>query len=158
MKKIIISAKSKNGVIGRQGELPWHSKDEFLHFKTTTFGSPIIMGRKTFQSLGKPLKGRLHLVITRQKNFSLSFREVLILNDLETAFAYCEKNNFEKVYVIGGGEIYKQAINHVDELIISIINIEVNGDVHFPLIDPAIWKEASREKRNEFDIVVYSKI
>ena len=158
MKKIIISAKSKNGVIGRQGELPWHSKDEFLHFKTTTFGFPIIMGRKTFQSLGKPLKGRLHLVITRQKNFSLSFREVLILNDLETAFAYCEKNNFEKVYVIGGGEIYKQAINHVDELIISIINIEVNGDVHFPLIDPAIWKEASREKRNEFDIVVYSKI
>ena len=158
MKKIIISAKSKNGVIGRQGELPWHSKDEFLHFKTTTFGFPIIMGRKTFQSLGKPLKGRLHLVITRQKNFSLSFREVLILNDLETAFAYCERNNFEKVYVIGGGEIYKQAINHVDELIISIINIEVNGDVHFPLIDPAIWKEASREKRNEFDIVVYSKI
>jgi len=158
LKKIIISAKSKNGVIGRQGELPWHSKDEFLHFKTTTFGFPIIMGRKTFQSLGKPLKGRLHLVITRQKNFSLSFREVLILNDLETAFAYCERNNFEKVYVIGGGEIYKQAINHVDELIISIINIEVNGDVHFPLIDPAIWKEASREKRNEFDIVVYSKI
>ena len=158
MKKIIISAKSKNGVIGRQGELPWHSKDEFLHFKTTTFGSPIIMGRKTFQSLGKPLKGRLHLVITRQKNFSLPFREVLIFNDLKTAFAYCERNNFEKVYVIGGGEIYKQAINHVDELIISIINIEVNGDVHFPLIDPAIWKEASREKRNEFDIVVYSKI
>ncbi|OIP62244.1 MAG: hypothetical protein AUK34_03680 [Ignavibacteria bacterium CG2_30_36_16] len=158
MKKIIISAKSKNGVIGRQGELPWHSKDEFLHFKTTTFGFPIIMGRKTFQSLGKPLKGRLHLVITRQKNFSLPFREVLIFNDLKTAFAYCERNNFEKVYVIGGGEIYKQAINHVDELIISIINIEVNGDVHFPLIDPAIWKEASREKRNEFDIVVYSKI
>ena len=158
MKKIIISAKSKNGVIGRQGELPWHSNEEFLHFKTTTLGFPIIMGRKTFQSLGKPLKGRLHLVITRQKNFSLPFREVLIFNDLETAFAYCEKNNFEKVYVIGGGEIYKQAINHVDELIISIMNMEVNGDVHFPLIDPAIWKEASREKRNEFDIVVYSKI
>ena len=158
MKKIIISAKSKNGVIGRQGELPWHSKDEFLHFKTTTFGSPIIMGRKTFQSLGKPLKGRLHLVITRQKNFSLSFREVLILNDLETAFAYCEKNNFEKVYVIGGGEIYKQAINYADELIISIMNIEVDGDVFFPAIDPSLWKEISREKRNEFDIVVYSKI
>lgn len=158
MKKIIISAKSKNGVIGRQGELPWHSKDEFLHFKTTTFGSPIIMGRKTFQSLGKPLKGRLHLVITRQKNFSLSFREVLILNDLETAFAYCEKNNFEKVYVIGGGEIYKQAINYADELIISIMNIEVEGDVFFPAIDPSLWKEISREKRNEFDIVVYSKI
>ena len=158
MKKIIISAKSKNGVIGRQGELPWHSKDEFLHFKTTTFGSPIIMGRKTFQSLGKPLKGRLHLVITRQKNFSLSFREVLILNDLETAFAYCEKNNFEKVYVIGGGEIYKQAINDADELIISIMNIEVEGDVFFPAIDPSLWKEISREKRNEFDIVVYSKI
>jgi len=158
LKKIIISAKSKNGVIGRQGELPWHSKDEFLHFKTTTFGSPIIMGRKTFQSLGKPLKGRLHLVITRQKNFSLSFREVLILNDLETAFAYCEKNNFEKVYVIGGGEIYKQAINYADELIISIMNIEVEGDVFFPAIDPSLWKEISREKRNEFDIVVYSKI
>jgi len=158
LKKIIISAKSKNGVIGRQGELPWHSKDEFLHFKTTTFGSPIIMGRKTFQSLGKPLKGRLHLVITRQKNFSLSFREVLILNDLETAFAYCEKNNFEKVYVIGGGEIYKQAINDADELIISIMNIEVEGDVFFPAIDPSLWKEISREKRNEFDIVVYSKI
>jgi len=71
LKKIIISAKSKNGVIGRQGELPWHSKDEFLHFKTTTFGFPIIMGVKSFKSFGKPLRGKLHLVIPGQKNFSL---------------------------------------------------------------------------------------
>lgn len=158
MKKIIISAKSKNGVIGRKGELPWHSKEEFIHFKNTTFGFPIIMGRKTFESLGNPLMGRLHIVISRQQNFSLPFDGVLIFKTLVAAFEYCEKNNYEKVYIIGGGEIYKQVINRVDELVISIMNLEVEGDVCFPPIDPLIWREISREKRNAFDIVVYSKI
>lgn len=158
MKKIIISAKSKNGVIGRGNELPWHSKEEFQHFKNTTFGSPIIMGRKTFESLGKPLKGRLHLVITRQHNFSPPFDEVLIFNTLSRAIDYCEKKLFEKIFIIGGGEIYKQAINIVDELIISIMNFEVEGDVYFPQIDPLVWEETSRKKEKEFDIVYYSRI
>ncbi len=158
MKKIIISAKSKNGVIGRDGELPWHSKEEFRHFKNTTLGFPIIMGRKTFNSLGKPLKGRLHLVVTRQENITLNHDEVLIFNNLENAIEYCNKNKFEKVFIIGGGEVYEWAIKIVDELIISIMNFEVVGDIYFPQIDPMIWKETSREKRNEFDIVYYSRI
>ncbi len=158
MKKIIISAKSKNGVIGRGNKLPWHSKEEFQHFKNTTFGFPIIMGRKTFESLGKPLKGRLHIVITRQHNFSLPFNEVLVFNTLSMAIEYCEKILFEKIFIIGGGEIYKQAINIVDELIISIMNFEVDGDVYFPQINPSVWEETSCEKRNEFDIVYYSRI
>ena len=81
MKKVIISAVAKNGIIGRSnGEMPWHVKEEFQHFKTTTLGFPIIMGRKSFDSLGKPLKGRLNVVITNNKNLKLPYNEVKIFH------------------------------------------------------------------------------
>ncbi|MCL5029266.1 MAG: dihydrofolate reductase [Bacteroidetes bacterium] len=156
MKKIIISAIAKNGVIGRSnGEMPWHSKEEFQHFKSTTFGFPVIMGRVTFETLGKPLKGRLNVIITSNNNLKYDFNDVKIFNSLEQAFEFCESQKFEKVFIIGGGKIYKQAMKYVDEMIISIMNFEAEGDVFFPEINPRNWKIISSEKRNEFEILTY---
>lgn len=156
MKKIIISAVAKNGVIGKSnGEMPWHVKEEFKHFKNTTFGFPIVMGRKTFETLGKPLKGRLNCIVTKNKNYRVPFEEVKIFNDLEESFEYLEKANEKKIFIIGGGKIYEQSIYIADEMIISYMNFDAEGDVYFPKIDKNIWKIESKDKRDEFEIFYY---
>ncbi|MHB1688162.1 MAG: dihydrofolate reductase [Ignavibacteriaceae bacterium] len=156
MKKIIISAVAQNGVIGKSnGEMPWHSKEEFRHFKNTTLGFPIIMGRKTFETLGKPLKNRLNIVLTRNRNINFAFTEIIIFDSLQIAYKFCESKSYEKIFVIGGAEIYKQAMNSADELLISYMKFDAEGDVYFPRIDENIWDVKSVEKRNEFDIYTY---
>jgi dihydrofolate reductase len=136
LKIIIISAVAKNGVIGRtNGEMPWHVKEEFQHFKNTTFGFPIIMGRKTFETLGKPLKGRLNIILTNKKGINYPFEDIKIFNSLKEAYSYCEKEKYEKAFIIGGGEIYLQALATADEMIISYMNFEADGDVFFPKIE-----------------------
>ncbi len=156
MKKIIISAVARNGVIGRSnGEMPWHSKEEFGHFKNTTFGYPVIMGRITFETLGKPLKGRLNIILTRNAGLKYGFDNVKIFNTLIEAYEFCEAQNYEKVFVIGGAQIYNEALNSVDEMLISIMNFEAEGDIFFPDINERTWEVISREKRNEFEILNY---
>jgi dihydrofolate reductase len=156
LKLIIISAVAKNGVIGRtNGEMPWHVKEEFQHFKNTTFGFPIIMGRKTFETLGKPLKGRLNIILTNKKGINYPFEDIKIFNSLKEAYSYCEKEKYEKAFIIGGGEIYLQALATADEMIISYMNFEADGDVFFPKIESDKWEVVSKEKRNEFEIYRY---
>jgi len=156
LKIILIAAVAKNNVIGRStGEMPWHSKEDFQHFKQTTFGFPIIMGRKSFESLGKPLKGRLNIILTKNSKLKEKFEEIMIFNSLEQAYEYCDVANNEKIFVIGGGQIFKQAINDADEMIISHMDFDAKGDVVFPKINLSKWKISSREKRSEFEIVTY---
>lgn len=156
MKKIIISAVARNGVIGKSsGEMPWHSKEEFSHFKSTTLGFPIIMGRKTFDALGEPLKKRLNIVLTRNMNTKFSSPEVIIFDSLQNAYDFCSTKGFEKIFVIGGAEIYKQAMTSVDELLISYMKFNAEGDVYFPEIDLNVWEVKSIDSRNEFDIYTY---
>lgn len=156
MKKIIISAVAKNGVIGKSnGEIPWHSKEEFQHFKSTTYGYPVIMGRTTFETLGKPLKGRLNIIITRNKDIKFDFDDLRVFNSLEEAYVFCKNKNYEKIFIIGGAKIYRQAMEAADEMIISIMNFEAEGDIYFPKIDDNVWKKALVEKRSEFEILVY---
>ncbi len=156
MKRIIISAVAKNGVIGRSnGEMPWHSKEEFQHFKSTTLGFPVIMGRVTFETLGKPLKGRLNIIITSNDKLKYDFNDVKVFNSLENAITFCEVEDYEKIFIIGGGKIYIQAMKYADEMIISIMNFEAEGDVFFPEIDSKVWEINSREQRNEFEILTY---
>ncbi len=159
MKISIISAVAQNGVIGRSnGEMPWHVKEEFQHFKKTTLGYPIIMGRITFETLGKPLKDRLNVVITNQPGYTLPFEEVKIFRTLTEAVEAVSKLNPEKIFIIGGGQVYRQAIEFADEMIISIMKFDAEGDVLFPEIDPGRWNEVSREVRDLFDIITYEKI
>ena len=158
MKKILIAAVAKNNVIGRTtGEMPWHSKDEFRHFKQTTLGFPVVMGRKTFESLGKPLKGRLNIVLTKNSKLKKKFEEIIIFVTIKSAYKFCMTDNFEKVFVIGGGQIFEKTIADADEMIISHMDFNAQGDVYFPKINLKKWEISSREERNGFEIVTYKK-
>lgn len=158
MKIIIISAIAQNGVIGKSnGEMPWHVKEEFQHFKQTTLGSPVIMGRKTFETLGKPLKGRENLIVTRNNDFHLNFEETKIFHSIKDSLKYCESKEYEKAFIIGGGQIYKQALSLADEMILSYMKFEAEGDIFFPEFSDDKWKKISTEDREQFEIVTYIK-
>lgn len=156
MRVIIIAAIAQNGVIGKaNGEMPWHVKEEFRHFKQTTLGFPVIMGRKTFETLGKPLKGRENIIITRNKNFKVNFDEATICHSLDEAINYCNSKNIEKVFIIGGGNIYMQAMPIADEMILSFMKFKAEGEVTFPEIKSEEWKKISSEDHEQFEIRTY---
>lgn len=154
----LIAAVAKNGVIGKaNGDMPWHVKEEFKHFKETTYGYPIIMGRKTFETLGKPLKGRLNIIVTRNKNYKVDYDEVLIFDSLERSIQYCKENNFEKIFVIGGGEIYSKAIDLVDEMIISKMKFDAEGEIKFPEFNESDWNIEKIKQEELFEVFVYRR-
>jgi dihydrofolate reductase len=156
LKKIIIAAVAMNGVIGRtNGEMPWHSKIEFQHFKDTTFGSPVIMGRKTFEALGTPLKGRLNIVLTGNKELNNRFEDIIVFDKLSDAYFHCESQKYEKIFLIGGGSLFPLFMKDADEMIISIMNFDAEGDIYFPKIDDKLWKINSKDKRIGFEIFYY---
>ena len=156
MKKIIIAAVAKNGVIGRSsGEMPWYSKEEFLHFKKMTQGFLVIMGRKTFESLGKPLTKRLNLVLT--KNEEIKNKNAVAFPSLTAAYEFCESKKYEKVFVIGGGDVFKKAITEAEEMIISHMKFEAVGEISFPKINLKKWEIISRDDRKDFEIITYKR-
>lgn len=155
MEKIIIAAISKNNVIGKDGKIPWHSKEELQHFKTTTMSFPVIMGRKTWEAIAKPLKGRLNVVITHDQNFSTQFHEVIVFQSLQLAFSYFSTSIYTKVFIIGGGEIFSEAIDKVDSLILSEMNFEIEGDTFFPEIDGTKWILDTNELFTDFTVHHY---
>lgn len=159
MKISIIVAVAKNEVIGKaNGEMPWHIKEEFQHFKKTTFGHPVIMGRKTFETLGKPLKGRQNIIVSRNVSYSVSFSDVLIFNSLDNTIEYCREKGEKQIFIIGGGEIYRQAIIFADEMIISRMKFEADGEVKFPDFNKNIWKVVSTEDYEQFEVYRYERI
>ena len=158
MKIIIIVAVAQNGVIGRaNGEMPWHVKEDFQHFKKTTMGFPIIMGRKSFESLGKPLKGRENIVVTRNPNLKYDFDTVKIFFSLNSAIDHYKSLNKEKVFITGGGEIYRQSIHIADEMIISHMKFDAEGEIKFPDFNIDDWEITSKEDKEQFEIVNYSR-
>ena len=152
MEKIIIAALAKNNVIGKDGGIPWHSKEELQYFKNTTMGFPIIMGRKTFESIGKPLKGRLNIVLSSNRELKYEYENVIVFTGLTEAYNYCEKEKYDKVFIIGGGKIYQTAIETADVLQLTYMNLDVAGDTYFPEIDLKRWKTESIQKYNEFEV------
>lgn len=158
MKIIIIVAVAQNGVIGRaNGEMPWQVKEDFQHFKKTTMGFPIIMGRKSFESLGKPLKGRENIVVTRNPNLKYDFDTVKIFFSLNSAIDHYKSLNKEKVFITGGGEIYRQSIHIADEMIISHMKFDAEGEIKFPDFNIDDWEITSKEDKEQFEIVNYSR-
>jgi len=138
----IIVAEGENNAIGKDNDLIWHLSDDLKRFKSLTNGHHIIMGRKTFESFPKPLPNRTHIVITRQKDYSAP-SGVIVVNSLDDAIDAARKD--KQPFIIGGGEIYKQAMPLVDKLEITRVHASFeNADTFFPVIDQTRWKEVSR--------------
>lgn len=158
----LIAAIAKNNALGKDNDLIWHLPADLKRFKKVTTGHPILMGRNTFESIGKPLPNRTSIIITRSKNY---FKDgCLIANSIEEAIELTEGNN---AFIIGGAQIYKQALEKklVDRLDITIIHQEFEADAFFPEIDTTVWKEIAREdfkadEKNKYDysFVSYEKI
>lgn len=138
----VIVAKASNNVIGAKNDLIWHLPNDLKHFKNLTSGHPIIMGRKTFESLGRPLPNRTNIVVTRDKDWQAENIEKEF--SLEKAIESAKKIH-EDIYIIGGGNIYKQAMEFADVLYITEVHHEFEGDTYFPEIDEEIWEEVARE-------------
>src|SRR3989338_76457 len=125
----IIAAIARNGVIGNKGQLPWHLSEDLKHFKATTMGHPILMGRKTFESIGKALPGRENIVLTTDRNFKVA--GVTILHNWKEVLARRD----EELFVIGGSKIYTLALPHANKLYLTQIDQDFEGDTYFPTID-----------------------
>ena len=136
-------------MIGRGNALPWRLKSDMQHFRAVTMGKPVIMGRKTFVSVGKPLKGRTTIVVTRDQTFMAS--GAVVTPSLDGALAAARgdalRREAEAIIVAGGAEIYAQALPLATGLVITRVHRSVEGDVRFPAIDPDIWRETAREER-----------
>lgn len=143
----IIAAVAENNALGKNNDLLWHLPRDFKRFKEITSGHYIIMGRKTFESFPKPLPNRTHVVISRQKNYAPE--GCIVIDSLENALAICPKN--ENIFIIGGGEIYKQSIELVDKLDITKVHNSFDAEVFFPEIDLNIWKLVSEEFHEKDD-------
>ncbi len=137
----IVVAMASNRTIGINNTLPWRIPEDLKHFKALTMGHHMIMGRKTFASIGKPLPGRTTVVVTRDRGLKLD--GCVVAHSFQEALMACEGD--EKVFVVGGGDIYAQALPLADRLYITEIQKVVNGDTHFPELDIGQWQEASRE-------------
>ena len=139
----IIAAIGKNGELGFQGKIPWHIPADFKHFKETTLGHHLIMGRKTFESIGKPLPGRKTIVLTRSNK---KIEGVDCVSAVSKALAICAQRGEDEVFIAGGGEIYNLFLPHAQRLYISEVDFEGEADTVFPEINMEHWHELSVEK------------
>lgn len=148
----LIVARAANGTIGRDNQLPWRLPEDLAHFKRATLGKPIVMGRKTFESIGRPLPGRRNIVVSRNQELQIEGCEVA--SSLVDALRLCV--GAEEVCLIGGAQLYAEALPSADKLIVTEIAREFEGDAFFPAPDPAVWRVANAERHhapppNDFD-------
>ncbi len=164
MKIVLVAAVGANGVIGRAGGMPWRLKSDLAHFKRLTLDKPVIMGRKTFVSIGRPLPKRTNIVITRDANFAAP--GVLTAPNFEAALALAredaDRRGGDEIMVIGGSEVFAAAMPLAARLEITHVHSDTQGDVTFPPIDPALWREAERSEHPAgpddeaaFDVTAY---
>ncbi len=146
MQIVLVAAVADNGVIGRGNALPWRLKSDMAHFRALTMGKPVIMGRKTYISIGKPLSGRTTIVVTRDRAFTAA--GILVAGSLDTALLVAHgdalRRQTDTVIVAGGAEIYTQTMPLASWLEITQVHKRMDGDTRFPSIDRTIWREAAR--------------
>jgi dihydrofolate reductase len=148
MNILLVAAIAENGVIGRGNALPWRLKSDLLHFRALTMGKPVVMGRKTYLSIGKPLQGRTTIVVSRDRAFAAP--GVVVAPSLEAALAAARgdalRRNADAIVVAGGAEIYAQAMPIATQLAITRVHNHIDGDAYFPAIDPGAWHESTRSE------------
>jgi dihydrofolate reductase len=150
----LIAAVGRNGVIGADNDMPWHLPEDFAFFKRTTMGHPMVMGRKTFDSIGRVLPGRRTIVVTRQEDWSHP--------DVETAHSLVDALDLagpaDEVFICGGGQVYAEAMRFAHRLLITEVDQSPEGDVVFPPIDISEWREVSRRPQHGFSWVAYERV
>ncbi len=143
---ILVAAIAENGVIGRGNALPWRLKSDMAHFRAVTMGKPVVMGRKTYLSIGRPLKGRTTIVVSRDPNFTVP--GAVVAPGLDAAMTAARgdalRRNADAIVIAGGGEIYAQIMERATRLAITQVHMRAEGDARFPLIDPGLWLEIAR--------------
>jgi dihydrofolate reductase len=149
----MIVAVAENGVIGKNNDLPWHLPDDLKFFKNTTKGHVILMGRKCFESFGKPLPHRTNVIITRNTEYKQEGAKVV--HSLEDALSVAKEKQETEVFVCGGEEIYRQSMDKADKLYLTRIHAKVEGDVHFPDYDEDQWELISEEYHSTDEKHVY---
>jgi dihydrofolate reductase len=162
----LIAALTKNRVIGKNNDLPWHLPDDMKYFMQTTKGHHVIMGRKNYQSIPekfRPLPNRINIVVTRQPGFSAP--QCHVVHAIEQGLEIARNNNESEVFIIGGAEIYRDGFKHAQKLYLTEIDAVAEGDTYFPAYDKEQWKEVSRRHHPAddrhafaFDFVVYQRI
>lgn len=163
----VMVAAAENGVIGRENGLPWHLPEDLRYFREVTMGKPIVMGRKTFESIGRPLPGRTNIVITRNRAYSAG--GIRLAASLDEALALAREvaraDGAPEVVVIGGAEVYREALPRADRLYLTEVHAEVAGDTRLPAIDWSQWREVRRERHEAaapnpypYSFVVYDRL
>ena len=148
----MIWAQARNGVIGRDGDLPWRIPEDFAHFKRTTLGHTLVMGRATYESIGRPLPGRTTIVLTRDPGWSAT--GVQVAHSIEEALEVAEGD----VFVAGGAAVYEAALPHADVQLISVVDLEPVGDTFYPEVDTEVWTEVDRDPRRGFTVVRWERL
>lgn len=159
----IIAAVADNGVIGNNNQLVWRLPADFRYFKNTTTGHFVIMGRKTFESMGgKPLKDRTNIIVTHNRDYQPE--GCIVLHNLKDALKYCEENGEKEAFILGGADIYRQSMELTDKLYITEVHGQFQGDTFFPKISENTWKEVRREDHlpdeknpHPYSFVVYER-
>jgi dihydrofolate reductase len=150
MEIILVAAVAENGVIGRGNTLPWRLKSDMVHFRARTMAKPVVMGRKTYLSIGRPLPGRTTIVVSRDRSFAAP--GILVAPSLESALAAARgdalRRGVDAIIVAGGADLYAQAMPQATGLAITEVHMRVEGDVCFPAIDPKLWRETSRREHD----------
>lgn len=149
-----VVAAATNNAIGKNGQLLWNLPNDLKFFKNTTWGMPVIMGRKSFESVGKPLPGRVNIVITKQVEWKAE--GAIVVNSFEQAFKEAEATNCKEWFIIGGGEIYKQSLDMIQRIYITRVDVSPDADTYYPEIDTSIWKEISSQHFEADDKHAYS--
>jgi dihydrofolate reductase len=145
----MIVAAAENGVIGRDNGLPWRLADDLRHFKAVTLGKPVIMGRRTFDSIGRPLPGRDNLVVTRQSQLAAAGVSAFQSLDaaIDAALGMARASGKEEAMLLGGAQLYAQGLPRVQRIYLTRVHAQVEGDTFLPELDPRAWREVSRERR-----------
>ena len=144
MKLSAIVATDRRGTIGKNGDIPWYLPADLKFFKRTTTGHPVIMGRKTFRSIGRPLPNRTNIVLTRDAFFTAT--GVVVAHSLREAVGHDSVTGSDEAFIIGGGELYRQSLDLVSTVYLTIVDAEIEGgDAFFPKLDPAVWREVWSE-------------
>lgn len=144
-----IAAMAENRVIGKDNKMPWHLPADLKHFKATTSGHPVVMGRKTYESIGKPLPDRTNIILTRDLQYSAP--DCVILNSIETALSMANELDMDEIFIIGGAEVYRQLLPVTQRVYLTIVHHNFDGDAFFPELKADEWQEVSRERHTADD-------